>query len=105
MLLFDPPMITEKLSAHFGYSNTPQGSWDSNLPIREYASKWTVLTGDLETYIKMSGGDSVDKWRIDSPVPERYCHFASSSGWSQLHPPKLVSDYCLQNGGTRRLRG
>jgi len=49
-------MIKEKLIMvraqlpHFGYSDTQIDSWALNLPDREYASKWTILVGDFETY-------------------------------------------------------
>ena len=56
---------------------------DLNLPVPENASKWTIIAGDLETYIIMSCGDSVGRWKIDSQVPERYDHCASSLGSSQ----------------------
>jgi hypothetical protein len=66
MLLLNPLKIREKLSMvraqhsfwRFGLNIYQRAM---NLPVRECASKWTVLTGTLETYIAASGGESVDK--------------------------------------------
>jgi hypothetical protein len=65
-------------------------SWVLNLPDREYASKLTVLVGDLETCTVMSGKDKVDKSQlatcqseIGSRVLEQCSHCASWNGWLQ----------------------
>jgi hypothetical protein len=95
MLLFNPPIRKKLGMPIFGYSRIVG---DLNLPIREYASKWTILSGDLETYITMSWGNSAGRWKIDSQVPERYDRCASSLGSSQLQ----VYPIAQPRGGMQR---
>jgi hypothetical protein len=83
MLLFNPPKIRKKLSMvraqrPFWIFRPNIYQRAMNLPLRECASKWTVLTGALETYIAASGGEKVDKRRIDAQALERCCRGAWS---------------------------